>query len=73
MISIEQRDLIYESCAAAYDDPEDAAIIAEATVIKIEEGMISFSEFVKSILKRKGMSRKMRNLLQDMLNQLANN
>jgi hypothetical protein len=73
MISIEQRDLIYESCAAVYDDPEDATIIAEATVIRIEESMISFSEFVKSILKRNGLSLKMRKRLQDMLNQQANN
>ena len=73
MISREQRDLIYESCAAVYDDPEDANIIAEATVIRIEERMISFSEFVKSILKRDGLSRKMRKRLQDMLQQRTDN
>lgn len=73
MISREQRDLIYESCAAIYDDPEDANIIAEATVIRIEERMISFPEFVKGILKRDGLSRKMRKRLQDMLQQRADN
>jgi hypothetical protein len=73
MISREQRGLIYESCAAVYDDPEDANIIAEATVIRIEERMISFSEFVKGILKRDGLSRKMRKRLQDMLQQRTDN
>ena len=73
MISREQRDLIYESCAAVYDDPEDANIIAEATVIRIEERMISFSEFVKGILKRDGLSRKTRKRLQDMLQQRTDN
>ena len=48
MISREQRDLIYESCAAIYDDPEDANIIAEATVIRIEERIISFQSLLKA-------------------------
>ena len=73
LISREQRDLIYESCAAVYDDPEDANIIAEATVIRIEERMISFPEFVKGILKRDGLSRKTRKRLQDMLQQRTDN
>ena len=67
MISQEQRDLIYDSCAALYDDPEDANIIAEATVIRIEGKMISFSEFVEGILKRKGLRSKMRNRLHEAL------
>jgi hypothetical protein len=72
MISQEQRDLIYKSCAAVYDDPEDANIIAEATVIRIEEGTIHFPDFVRGILKRDGLSRKMRNRLQCTLQGQAN-
>jgi len=72
MISQNQRDLIYDACAAVYDDPEDANIIAKATVIRIEERRIRFSEFVKSILKRDGLSYKMRNRLEDMLREQDN-
>lgn len=73
MISIEQIELIYESCAAVYEDPENANIIAEATVIRIEERMISFSAFARGILKRDGLSPEMRKRLQDILQQLTNN
>jgi hypothetical protein len=44
MLSQEKRNLIYDSCAAVYDNPEDAQIIAEATVIRIEGNTITLSE-----------------------------
>jgi hypothetical protein len=64
MVNREKRDLIYESCAAVYDHPEDALIIAEATVIRIEGKAMSFSEFVNGILKRNGLGPKVRDRLQ---------
>ena len=63
MISQEQRDLIYDSCSAVYEDKEDASIIAEATVIRIEGEMLTFQNFAEGILKRKGLQSKIRDRL----------
>lgn len=67
MVDRAQKSLIYEACAAAYADPVDANIIAEATVIRIEDRMISFSEFLQGILKRTGLQPKLRNRIRKTL------